>query len=106
MERAAPDSTVAVLGEHYPTRGCVFSPEQGRRRATSQAETSLAFPPNKPTVCPGGSVKTSFDLEDTCEADLSSKGRGSKGTWRMPWRQEIRKDVASCEKPRGAASRH
>jgi len=24
----------------------------------------------------------------------------------MPWRQEIKKDVASCEKPRGAASRH
>jgi hypothetical protein len=28
-----------------------------------------------------------------------------KGIWWMPWHQEARKDVARCEKPRGAASR-
>ena len=30
----------------------------------------------------------------------------SKGIWWMPWRQEAMKDVARCEKPGGAASRH
>ncbi len=28
-----------------------------------------------------------------------------KSIWWMPWRQEAMKDVARCEKPRGAASR-
>jgi hypothetical protein len=30
--------------------------------------------------------------------------RERKGTWWMPWRQEATKDVARCDKPRGAAS--
>ena len=29
----------------------------------------------------------------------------SKGIWWMPWHREAMKDVARCEKPRGAASR-
>jgi hypothetical protein len=45
-------------------------------------------------------------VRSSCGVDLSRKGRGSKGTWRMPWRQEVMKDVASCDKLRGAASRH
>ena len=106
MERAAPGSTVAVLGEHYPTRGCVFSPEQGRGRQHPRLKQVLASRLTNLRFVPAGWLKQGFSLEDTCEADLSSKGRGSKGTWRMPWRQEIKKDVASCEKPRGAASRH
>lgn len=32
-------------------------------------------------------------------------GQASKGTRWMPWRQEAMKDVASCDKFRGAASR-
>ncbi len=28
-----------------------------------------------------------------------------KGVWRMPWRMEAMKDVARCDKPRGAVSR-
>ncbi len=28
-----------------------------------------------------------------------------KGIWWMPWHQEAMKDVARCDKPRGAASR-
>ena len=28
-----------------------------------------------------------------------------KSIWWMPWHQEAMKDVARCEKPRGAASR-
>ena len=31
-------------------------------------------------------------------------GQARKGVWWMPRRQEAKKDVASCEKPRGAAS--
>ena len=30
-------------------------------------------------------------------------GQATKGTWWMPWRQEAMKDVASCDKLRGAA---
>src|SRR3954447_10236360 len=33
-------------------------------------------------------------------------GQATKGTRWMPWRQEAMKDVVSCEKLRGAASRH
>jgi hypothetical protein len=31
--------------------------------------------------------------------------RNEKGIWWMPWRREAMKDVARCDKPRGAASR-
>src|SRR5438034_11725139 len=31
---------------------------------------------------------------------------GNKSERWMPWRREAMKDVASCDKPRGAASRH
>ena len=42
--------------------------------------------------------------------DVSSDGSGQdveqeKGIRWMPWHQEAMKDVARCEKPRGAASR-
>ena len=43
------------------------------------------------------------------KADLSvlSKfcGQATKGAWWMPWQKQAMKDVASCDKPRGAASR-
>jgi len=32
-------------------------------------------------------------------------GQATKGAWWMPWQKQARKDVASCDKPRGAASR-
>jgi hypothetical protein len=32
-------------------------------------------------------------------------GQATKGVRWMPWRQKAKKDVASCDKPRGAASR-
>ena len=38
-------------------------------------------------------------------AAKSFGGQASKGIRRMPWRQEAMKDVVSCEKPRGAASK-
>ena len=31
--------------------------------------------------------------------------QATKGIWRMPWRQESKKDAISCEKTWGAASR-
>ena len=31
-------------------------------------------------------------------------GQATKGAWWMPWRREPKKDAASCEKPRVAAS--
>jgi len=33
-------------------------------------------------------------------------GQATKGAWWMPWQKQARKDVASCDKARGAASRH
>jgi hypothetical protein len=41
-------------------------------------------------------------------ARVSSKfyGQATKGAWWMPWQKQAMKDVASCDKPRGAASRH
>jgi hypothetical protein len=32
-------------------------------------------------------------------------GQATKGAWWMPWQKQAMKDVASCDKPRGAASR-
>jgi hypothetical protein len=32
-------------------------------------------------------------------------GQATKGAWWMPWQKQAKKDVASCDKPRGAASR-
>ena len=39
--------------------------------------------------------------------NVSSKfyGQATKGAWWMPWQKQAMKDVASCDKPRGAASR-
>src|SRR3989442_5845677 len=34
------------------------------------------------------------------------RGQATKSERWMPWRREAMKDVASCDKPRGAASRH
>ena len=33
-------------------------------------------------------------------------GQVTKGAWWMPWQKKAMKDVASCDKPRGAANRH
>jgi hypothetical protein len=40
-------------------------------------------------------------------ASATSKfcGQATKGAWWMPWQKQAMKDVASCDKPRGAASR-
>ena len=42
------------------------------------------------------------------EARALSKfyGQVTKGAWWMPWQKKAMKDVASCDKPRGAANRH
>jgi hypothetical protein len=32
-------------------------------------------------------------------------GQATKGAWWMPWQKKAMKDVASCDKPRRAASR-
>ena len=37
---------------------------------------------------------------------FSRKGQDKKGVWWMPWRQKAKKDAASGETPRGAASEH
>ena len=34
----------------------------------------------------------------------NNEGQAGKGAGRMPWHQEPKKDVISCEKPRGAAN--
>jgi len=36
----------------------------------------------------------------------SKHGQAKKGTGRMPWHWEPKKDVISCEKLRGAANKH
>ena len=38
--------------------------------------------------------------------DHERRGQATKGGRWMPWRQEAMKGVASCDMPRGAASRH
>jgi len=34
---------------------------------------------------------------------LSTEDKVIKGVWGMPWLSEAKKDVSSCDKPRGAA---
>ena len=39
-------------------------------------------------------------------ANSLRKVQAKKSTRRMPWHQEPKKDVTSCDKPRGAANKH
>ena len=41
-----------------------------------------------------------------CNALSKFCGQATKGAWWMPWQKQAMKDVASCDKLRGAASRH
>jgi hypothetical protein len=43
--------------------------------------------------------------QDRC-ASSKFYGQATKGAWWMPWQKQAKKDVASCDKPRGAARRH
>ena len=58
-----------------------------------------------------GFARSRFDRAGLAVARASFSAHGmtvasaSKGIWWMPWHQEAMKDVAGCEKPRGAASR-
>ena len=48
-------------------------------------------------------------LEERTETILKSIAKGvqaKKSIRRMPWHQEPKKDVTSCDKPRGAANKH
>ena len=45
------------------------------------------------------------DREPATERQLTTGSEYEKGIRWMPWHQEAMKDVARCEKPRGAASR-
>jgi hypothetical protein len=46
-----------------------------------------------------------FDLSRDRDVLGKFYGQATKGVRWMPWRQQTTKDVASCDKPRGAASR-
>ena len=37
---------------------------------------------------------------------ITSRDQAKKSVGRMPWHQEPKKDVISCEKPRGGANNH
>ena len=54
--------------------------------------------------------KTSFfnsqDTISTGKIRTDTKGKANKSVWRMPWHWEPMKDVVSCDKLRGAVSRH
>ena len=43
-----------------------------------------------------------------CESKISQakEVQAKKSTRRMPWHQEPKKDVTSCDKPRGVANKH
>jgi hypothetical protein len=44
-------------------------------------------------------------VESSCRVLSKFCGQATKGAWWMPWQKQAMKDVASCDKPRGAASR-
>ena len=46
-------------------------------------------------------------IEDCLEkSHAKDQDQATKGVWWMPWHQEPTKDAISCDKLRGAASRH
>ena len=57
---------------------------------------------------PGASLIKIVKHPSACRGRALSKfyGQATKGAWWMPWQKQAMKDVASCDKPRGAASRH
>ena len=54
-----------------------------------------------------GSLTTESGIDDRFVEPRNALkfGQATKGARWMPWRREAMKDVASCDKPRGAASR-
>ena len=52
------------------------------------------------------SLTIEYEILECSQAMFSViRGQATKGERWMPWRQEAMKGVASCDKPRGAASR-
>ena len=47
----------------------------------------------------------SFEVRGQRQRELH-KGQANKSIRRMPWHQEPKKDVTSCDKPRGGANIH
>ena len=81
--------------------------------------------PEQETATLGASIgragKEAHEINEARSSDLASShklvaisssvlskfcGQATKGAWWMPWQKQAMKDVASCDKPRGAASRH
>ena len=59
---------------------------------TAQSGASLAGEVKQPSACRGRALSKFY-------------GQVTKGAWWMPWQKMAMKDVASCDKPRRAASR-
>ena len=68
------------------------------RRSEEQSALMVLCGTAMPEVSPEGGAGPRIKSEDE---DLERE----KGIRWMPWHQEAMKDVARCEKPRGAASR-
>jgi hypothetical protein len=51
-------------------------------------------------------LTTEYAILEKPERLRDVRGQATKGGRWMPWRQEAMKGVASCDKPRSAASRH
>jgi hypothetical protein len=67
-------------------------------------------PPRVPNPWRVRKVKKFFDMlkldKETTEVEVRGKRRkkNDKGVWRMPRLSKAKKDVISCEKPRGPAN--
>ena len=98
---------VAQLGEHLPCKQGVRSSNllistitQSQRLSRLRSELGRRRQSEARHKAIEGSLKTAQAKKERV------LGQARKGVWWMPRRQEAKKDAASCDKPRGAASEH
>jgi hypothetical protein len=103
-QEGPPDGSgdVAQLGEHLLCKQGVAgsNPVISTRRARNDPGRVLlaAIFENR--------IRRFSSVARRCSPSRSIRGQATKSERWMPWRREATKDVASCDKPRGAASRH
>jgi hypothetical protein len=105
----------AGVGKQFQVSGFLFQVSRMTRNAKLEtgnsklilARSRIRGPWNLSGVFGKVSAK-SQKLRAGTDLSVLSKfcGQATKGAWWMPWQKQAKKDVASCDKPRGAASRH
>jgi hypothetical protein len=76
-----------------------------RRRGDEQTARVIKFAGAEEDEAEGRELTSSRRRVEATSVLSKFCGQATKGAWWMPWQKQAMKDVASCDKPRRAASR-